>query len=60
METKQSIFSDTNKLLDSLSIKVESVDDNRPWGGFFVVDEKSAKGFIDHFFPEIDKMELQK
>ena len=46
METKQSIFSETNKFLDSLSIKIESIDDNRPWGGFFVIDEKIGRAHV--------------
>ena len=60
METKQQIFSATKLFLDSLSIKVNDIDDNRPWGGFFVIDENDASLFIDNFFPEVDKEAIQK
>lgn len=60
MENKQKIFSETKNYLDSLSIRIDKIDDTRPWGGFFVIDEEDATVFIDKFFPEVDKIELQK
>jgi mannose-6-phosphate isomerase-like protein (cupin superfamily) len=27
---------------------------NKPWGGFFVIEESQAKKFADFYFPEID------
>lgn len=42
-------------LLDFLKAKnlhVEQEDFNRPWGGFFLIDEKDLYHFIDEFFPE--------
>lgn len=27
---------------------------NKPWGGFFVIDESQAKKFAEYFFPEVD------
>lgn len=60
MENKQKIFDDTKNYLESLSIRIDKIDDTRPWGGFFVIDEEDASVFIDQFFPEVDKIELQK
>lgn len=60
MNTQQKIFEDTQKSLTSLSIRVSNIDSTRPWGGFFVIDENDATAFINNFFPEVDKDELQK
>lgn len=60
METKQNIFKETKSFLDSLSLTVDTIDDNRPWGGFFVINEAETEKFIDNFFPEIDKSEIKK
>jgi mannose-6-phosphate isomerase len=39
-------------LLESLHLKIVQQDKNRPWGGFFVIDEKQSEEFAKHFFPE--------
>jgi len=51
MILKEDIFSSVKELLNGLSIKIKSIDDQRPWGGFFVIDETDAPKFINHFFP---------
>lgn len=33
-------------------------DEKRPWGGFFVIDEKQSELFIKEFFSDINKAEL--
>jgi mannose-6-phosphate isomerase-like protein (cupin superfamily) len=37
---------------------VESSDHNRPWGGFFVLEEGDADRFIEQFFPGYTKEQL--
>lgn len=36
-------------------ITINHIDQKRPWGGFFVIEEKDAEKFIDTFFQDIKK-----
>lgn len=56
--TKQEIFNNIEIYINKIGIAVDHTDTKRPWGGFFVIDEKDADRFISHFFPEIDKSDL--
>jgi mannose-6-phosphate isomerase-like protein (cupin superfamily) len=58
MNNKALVFEDIKQMLDELGFVVSSMDDNRPWGGFFVISEQNAPAFIDHFFPMLQKEEL--
>lgn len=58
MNNNASVFEDIKHMLDELGFVVSSMDDNRPWGGFFVISEEDAPAFIDHFFPMLQKEEL--
>ncbi len=49
---KQDIFRDVKQMLDEKSIEIETQDDTRPWGGFYVIREENAPEFIQEFFPE--------
>ena len=60
MQQKEKTFSDVQLYLNQQGIAVSNTDMQRPWGGFFVIDEKDAPKFIEHFFPDIDKAELLK
>ena len=40
--------------LQRLNIEVASMDKERPWGGFYVIDQNSVNNFLQQFFPEID------
>jgi mannose-6-phosphate isomerase-like protein (cupin superfamily) len=60
MIAKENIFSEVNSFLNSLKIKIKNIDDKRPWGGFFVIEESNTAQFIDYFFPTINKEEIQK
>jgi mannose-6-phosphate isomerase len=35
-------------------LSVTVIDSNRPWGGFFVIDELQAQQFADHYFDGLD------
>ena len=54
------IFNKTFEILTSQKLKVIDKDIDRPWGGFFVIDEKDsqdfAKIYLDGF--EIDKLKV--
>lgn len=60
MQTKEQIFEEVKTFLKTLSIKTKEIDTTRPWGGFFVIEENDALVFIDNFFPEVEKSELNK
>lgn len=53
-KTSKAAFSKAEKLLERLKFKIVSKDENRPWGGFFVIDENQASAFVQEFFPEED------
>lgn len=46
------LFSKISTLLKDEGFKVVSEDKERPWGGFFVIDENQAEAFARRFFPE--------
>ena len=48
------IFLETNKLIDTQKLRVVDNDFNRPWGGFFVIDEEQAQEFADIYFDGLD------
>ena len=58
-DTRQSAFEKAQKDLDKLGFKVVDKDFNRPWGGYFVIDETQASRFAAHFFPEVNVDDLK-
>lgn len=56
MNTKRETFNRIEQLLNKLELTIETKDLNRPWGGFFVLDESDTEQFVRQFFPE-EKME---
>lgn len=55
---KSVVFSAVADHLKEKGLKVINKDDQRPWGGFFVIDEEQAERFIDTYFPDLNKEEL--
>ncbi len=55
---KTEIFSKYKNYLSDAGIGFQKIDMERPWGGFFVINETDADKFIQHFFPEINKTDL--
>ncbi len=47
---KSTIFKQIEQSLKENGIKIHSKDENRPWGGFFVIDTDDTQSFIDHYF----------
>ena len=58
-DSRQSAFEKAQKDLDTLGFKVVDKDFDRPWGGFFVIDETQAGRFASHFFPEVNFDDLK-
>jgi mannose-6-phosphate isomerase len=59
MKTKQEVFKSAAEMLASLGFTIAKHDDQRPWGGFYVIDESQAQHFAAHFFPDEDFKALQ-
>jgi mannose-6-phosphate isomerase-like protein (cupin superfamily) len=55
---KELVFEKVTDYLLQKKIKIDKKDINRPWGGFFVIDEKEAEKFINLYFPHLTKSEL--
>jgi len=55
---KELIFEYVAEYLQHQNIKINKQDSTRPWGGFFVIEEKEAEKFIKLYFPSLTKEEL--
>ncbi|WP_428236174.1 phosphoheptose isomerase [Gracilimonas sp.] len=49
---KEQLFNKTKKKLEEQGFEIKAHDLNRPWGGFFVIDEDQAQKFIDTYFDD--------
>jgi mannose-6-phosphate isomerase len=52
MQDKKQVFENVAEMLNKNGFTVVDKDDKRPWGGFYVIEEKQATQFAQHFFPE--------
>ena len=50
---KPEVFESIQDFLDTEGFKVIATDHQRPWGGFFVIDESQAPAFIAKFFSHL-------
>ncbi len=51
--TKELVFESIAEFISNEGFSVISKDQNRPWGGFFVIDESQAPAFIKRFFAHL-------
>jgi mannose-6-phosphate isomerase len=58
MVDKNSTFLKVAEMLQQQGFQVVNKDDNRPWGGFYVIDEQNARQFVEHYFPGEDIKKL--
>lgn len=56
---KVDIFKRIEKDLQQQGFEIVSYDDNKPWGGFFVINEAQAQKFADTYFDGQNIVELQ-
>jgi mannose-6-phosphate isomerase len=49
--SKDQVFKQVNDFLVNSGFTIVDKDFNRPWGGFFVIDEDQARRFSHIFFP---------
>lgn len=59
MPDKQTTFQQAADTLSKQGFTIAKKDDQRPWGGFYVIDESQAQQFATHFFPDEDFKALQ-
>ena len=52
---KKKVFEKTEAYINNHNVSIVSKDEDRPWGGFLVIDEKDAELFIGLFFPQLSK-----
>lgn len=60
MMEKAAIFSQLQEELSVKGFQFERTDFERPWGGFFVIEEDQSDKFIKTFYPEEDVDQLTK
>lgn len=53
MNNQRPVFKKVENLLQDKNFNIDKVDRNRPWGGFYVIEEDEAEEFIKEFFPHI-------
>ena len=56
---KSEVFHEIAHYLSTCALEITGKDTNRPWGGFFVIDEQLASKFGKLFFPDIELSELR-
>ena len=54
-----SIFESTLLKLEKQGLRIDRLDLNRPWGGFYVLDENQAQAFSDLYFDGLDVESLR-
>ncbi len=57
--SKSEVFEKVEGYLSQLGFDISSKDQNRPWGGFFVLDESQILEFKSRFFSEVDLSDEQ-
>ena len=60
MADKQIVFNEAEIMLTQLGFTIVQQDRNRPWGGFFVIDENQSVQFAKRYFPDenIDELKI--
>ncbi len=56
---KPEVFSSVEKYLIQNGFTIAAKDADRPWGGFFVIDEAQAQKFGQLYFPNVDLSTLR-
>ncbi len=55
---KELVFENIAEYIHRRKLKINKQDDTRPWGGFFVIEETESEKFIQLYFPDLTKEEL--
>jgi mannose-6-phosphate isomerase len=57
--TTELIFKEIEGLAKDSGLEIVSRDEQRPWGGFFVIDENQAQEFSNHFLNGLNVGDLR-
>jgi len=57
-DSTKTVFDAVADYLAEKNLSIVSLDDKKPWGGFFVIEESDANKFITAFFSHLIKEEL--
>ncbi|MDR9416136.1 MAG: phosphoheptose isomerase [Gracilimonas sp.] len=53
MSQKEKLANQIRETLTEQGFEIQDQDLTRPWGGFFVIDEKQAQKFIEQYFTDV-------
>lgn len=56
---KEDLFNQVESSLKEKGFIIEQVDTERPWGGFFVINEEQAQQFANEYFNGLDIQDLK-
>lgn len=56
---RSEVFAEIEAYLTSIKLAIVSHDFQRPWGGFFVIEETQASDFVDLFFNGVELSTLR-
>lgn len=56
---KGELFSQIEEKLKAQGFEIDNIDQTRPWGGFFVINEDQAQKFADQYFDGLDVQGLR-
>lgn len=59
-DNKEAVFTAVGDYLGSLSLRSVNIDSQRPWGGFFVLDEAQTSEFINTYFPDLSNDDITR
>ncbi|EON78551.1 mannose-6-phosphate isomerase/mannose-1-phosphate guanylyl transferase [Lunatimonas lonarensis] len=57
--TKEEVFGQVRDFLAARGLGISAEDSERPWGGFFVIEEGQIGLFRSLFFPEVELTDFQ-
>jgi mannose-6-phosphate isomerase-like protein (cupin superfamily) len=62
MKTNNTPFAHTRDMLQNMGFNIVAEDTNRPWGGFFVIDEKQTESFAHQYFSDenLDQLKITR
>jgi mannose-6-phosphate isomerase-like protein (cupin superfamily) len=57
-DNKNEIFELVENYLQQLNLRIDKKDFHRPWGGFFVIEERDTEIFLQCFYPHLKKEDV--
>lgn len=57
---KKTIFKSVKHYLASRGLTIRDIDKERPWGGYFVIDDSSLSSFLNLFFRDVEFNDLDE